>query len=96
MRASTNDLAQSEEARRKGAERAREMSLAARAREREHGPVADPTVYEREILPKVRAMSVRRCVALTGLFEYLLWRVRNGEGRQHARFWGRIEAASTL
>lgn len=72
------------------------MSLAARAWEREHGPVADPTVYEREILPKVRAMSVRRLVALTGLSGYYLWRVRNGEGRLHARFWDRIEPASKL
>jgi hypothetical protein len=40
MRSSPHDPAQSEQARRKRIEKAREMSLAARAWEREHGPVA--------------------------------------------------------
>ena len=39
---------------------------------REHGAVHDPTVYERDILPKIQGMSVRRLVALTGLSEYYL------------------------
>lgn len=94
MRASPHDPAQSDEARRKRIEKAREMSLAARAWEREHGLVADPGVYERDILPKIRAMSVRRLVSLTGLSEYYLWKIRKGEGRLHARFWDRIEASS--
>ena len=93
MRASAQDPAQSEEARRKRIEKAREMSLAARAWEREHGSVADPTIYEREILPKMQAMSIRRLVALTGLSEYYLWQVRKGEKRLHARFWDRIASA---
>ena len=66
------------------------MSLAARAWEREHGSVEDPTIYEREILPKMQAMSIRRLVALTGLSDYYLWQVREGEKRLHARFWERI------
>ena len=94
MRSSAQDPAQSDEARRKRGEKAREMSLAARAWEREHGPVADPAVYEREILPKIRAMSVRRLVTLTGLSEYYLWKIRKGQGRLHARFWERIEATT--
>jgi ribosomal protein L37E len=94
MRGSPHDPALSEEARRKRIEKAREMSLAARAWEREHGPMADPMVYEREILPKIQAMTVRRLVALTGLSEYYVWRVRKGEKRLHARFWDQIEAAS--
>ena len=93
MRSSTQDPAQSDEARRKRIEKARAMSRAARAWEREHGPVADPAVYEREILPRIRATSVRRLVALTGLSEYYLWKIRKGEGRLHARFWDRIEVA---
>jgi len=93
MRASAQDPAQSEQARRKRIEKAREMSLAARAWERENGPVADPTVYEREILPRIQGMSVRRLVELTGLSEYYLWRVRKGEKRLHARFWERIASA---
>lgn len=93
MRASKEDPAQSDEARRKRIEKAREMSLAARAWEREHGPVPDPAAYERELLPKIRAMSVRRLVSLTGLSEYYLWRIRKGEGRLHARFWDRIASA---
>ena len=93
MRASPHDPAQSEEARRKRIEKAREMSLAARAWEREHGSVADPTIYEREILPKMQAMSVRRLVSLTGLSEYYLWQVRKGDKRLHARFWETIASA---
>jgi hypothetical protein len=69
------------------------MSLAARAWEREHGSVEDPTIYEREILPKMQAMSIRRLVALTGLSDYYLWQVRKGEKRVHARFWDRIASA---
>lgn len=94
MRVSPHDPAQSEEARRKRIAKAREMSSTARAWEREHGPVAGPSVYEREILPKIQAMSVRRLVSLTGLSEYYLWKIRKGEGRLHARFWERIEAAT--
>jgi len=63
------------------------MSLAARAWERKHGTVADPAVYEREILPKIRTMSVRRLAALIGLSDYYLWQVRKKEKRLHARFW---------
>jgi CRISPR-associated protein Cas1 len=93
MRASPHDPAQSEEARRKRIEKARQMSLAARAWEREHGSVADPTIYECEILPKLQALSVRQLVALTGLSDYYLWQVRKGEKRLHARFWERIASA---
>jgi uncharacterized Zn finger protein (UPF0148 family) len=93
MRSSPADPAQSDKARRKRMEKAREMSLSARAWEREHGPVADTTVYEREILPKMQTLSVRRLVALTGLSEYYLWQVRKGEKRLHARFWERIASA---
>jgi len=93
MRSSPHDPAQSEKARRKRIEKAREMSLAARAWEREHGPVADPTIYEREILPKMQAMSVRRLVSLTGLSEYYLWQVKKSEKRLHARFWEVIASA---
>jgi len=93
MRASARDPAQSEEARRKRIDKSREMSLAARAWEREHGRPADPTAYEREILPKIQAMSVRRLVTLTGLSEYYLWQVRKGKKRLHARFWGAIASA---
>lgn len=93
MRSSPRDPAQSENARRKRIEKAREMSLAARAWEREQGSVADPTIYEREILPKLNALSVRQLVALTGLSDYYLWQVRKGEKRLHARFWERIASA---
>jgi hypothetical protein len=95
MRTSPQDPAQSDEARRKRIDKARRMSLAARAWEREHGPVEDPTVYDRDILPRIQAMSVRRLVALTGLSEYYVWKVRNGDGRLHARFWDRIIAAAS-
>jgi uncharacterized Zn finger protein (UPF0148 family) len=70
MRASPHDPAQSKEARRKRIDKAREMSLAARACEREHGPAADPTAYEREILPKIQSMSVPRLAMITGLSDY--------------------------
>jgi hypothetical protein len=90
MRSSPHDPAQSEKARRKRIEKAREMSLAARAWEREHGPIPDRTIYQREILPKIQAISVQRLAALTGLSDYYLWQVREGEKRLHARFWERI------
>jgi hypothetical protein len=93
MRSSPHDPAQSEEARRKRIEKAREMSLAARAWERQHGLVADPTIYEREILPKMQAMSVRRLVSITGLSEYYLWKIRKGQGGLHARFWHLVASA---
>jgi hypothetical protein len=92
IRASQDDPAQSEEWRRKRIEKTREMNLAARSWERTHGPVTDPTVYEREVLPLMQAMSVRRLVAITGLSEYYLWKLRRGQGRLHARFWDRIAA----
>jgi hypothetical protein len=95
MRSSPDDPAQSVEARRKRSEKAREMSRAARAWELEHGPVADPAVYEREILPKIRAMSVRRLVAITGLSDYYLWKIRKGEGRLHPRFWESIRGVDS-
>ena len=94
MRSSAQDPAQSNEARRKRIEKALEMSLAERALEREHGPVADPAVYEREILPKIRAMSVRRLVSLTGLSEHYLWKIRKSEGRLHPRFWESIKVST--
>ena len=76
MRSSPHDPAQSEEAHRKRIEKAREMSLAARAWEREHGAVPDPAVYEREVLSRMQAMSTRRLVAITGLSEYYyLWKL---------------------
>ena len=61
---------------------------------REHGPLVDPTIYEREILRKAQAMSVRQLLSLTGLSQYYLWKVRNGEGRLHPRFWELITAVN--
>lgn len=57
MRSSPNDPAQSDDSRKRRSEKARQESLAARAWEREHGPVSDPSVYEREVLPRMRAIS---------------------------------------
>jgi len=94
MRASPEDPAQSEEARRKRAEKVRVMSLAARAWEREHGPVYDPDTYSREILPKIQGMSVRALAKLTGLSDYYLWQVRKGQRRLHPRFWDRVASRS--
>ena len=90
MRSTPSDPAQSEGARKRRIEKARKESLAARAWEREHGPVSDPSAYERDILPRMRAMSTRRLVAVTGLSEYYLWKLKKGQGRLHPRFWNAV------
>jgi hypothetical protein len=84
--------AQSEQARRRRIEKAREMGLAARAWEREHGPVADPAVYEREILPRSGRFAFGGSSPSPD-YEYYLWGIRKGQGRLHARFWDLIASA---
>ena len=63
------------------------MSLAARAWEREHGLPKDPTVYDREVLPRIQTLSVRRLATFNGLSEHYQWQARKGRKRLHARFW---------
>jgi hypothetical protein len=87
MGSSADDPAQSNAARKRRVEKARQESL---AWEREHGPVSDPSAYERDILPRMRAMSTRRLVAVTGLSEYYLWKLKKGQGRLHPRFWNAV------
>ncbi len=94
MRQSADDPARSDAARAKRTEKAREMSLAARAWEREHGRVRDPEFYAREVLPKIQLMSVRALAQLTGLSDYYIRQVRKGEKRLHPRFWERIASKS--
>lgn len=90
MRASANDPAFSDAARAKRAASSRAASLAARAWEREHGKAADPGMYAREILPRIEERTVPELARLTGLSKYHCWKVRKGERRLHARFWGLI------
>ena len=86
MRASPDDPARSPEASAKKREKSRSTSLAMRAWEREHGK-GDPEVYERDILPGIRAMTVPQLMKLTGLSQFHCWNVRKGERRLHARHW---------
>ncbi len=81
------DPSQSEEARRKRAEKSREKTLAIRAWEREHGRFHDPETYASEILPRIRRMTVPALPNLTGLSRYYCWEVRKGRKMLHARFW---------
>ena len=89
MRASPDDPAYSEEARRKRAETSRATSSAMRAWEREHGK-GDPRIYEREVLPRIQEMTVPELMKLTGLSQFHCWKVRKGERRLHARHWAAV------
>lgn len=90
MRASPDDPAKSPEARAKKSARLKEHVAAIMAWEAEHGRVRDPARHDREVLPIVRKMSVRRLASLTGLSSHQCWRVRNGERRLHPRFWALV------
>lgn len=89
------DPSQTEEARRKRAEKSRQTSLAIRAWEREHGPT-DPASYRRDILPAIQAMTVPVLVRLTGLSRYYCWEVRAGRKMLHARFWSLLPREESL
>jgi len=89
MRASPDDPARSPEATAKKREKSRSASLAMREWEREHVG-GDPDLYEREILPTIRAMTVPQLMKVTGLSTYHLTLVRQGARRLHARHWQAI------
>ena len=72
MRASPDDPARSQEATAKNREKSRSTSLAMRTWEREHGR-GDPEVYERDILPRIRRMTVPQLMKLTGLSQFHCW-----------------------
>jgi CRISPR-associated protein Cas1 len=91
MRASADDPARSPAATMKKREKSRSTSLAMRAWEREHGR-GDPKLYESEILPTIRAMTVPQLMKLTGLSQFHCWKVRRGERRLHARHWEAVLA----
>jgi hypothetical protein len=86
MRASPNDPARSSEAIAKKREKSRSNSLAMSAWEREHGR-GDPETYEREVLPRIKAMTIPQLMNLTGLSQFHCWKVRKGDRRLHARHW---------
>jgi hypothetical protein len=87
MRASGHDPAKTQEAKAKQAARSREVMLANRAWEREHGRVFDVERYESEILPLVRSITISALAHATALSDFYLWRVRKGERRLHPRHW---------
>ena len=89
MRASPGDPARSPEVTAKKREKSRSTSLAMRAWEREHG-VGDSELYDREVLPRIWAMTVPQLMKLTGLSQFHCWKVRKGERRLHARHWEAI------
>ena len=86
MRASSDDPARSPAATAKKRAKSRSTSLAMRAWEREHRK-GNPEVYEREILPRIREMTVPQLMKLTGPSQFHCWKVRKGERRLHARHW---------
>lgn len=93
MRASANDPARSSAARAKKSARLIEHAAAIKQWELEHGRARDPERHDREILPIVRGLSVKRLAAITGLSEYQCWCVRAGRRRLHPRFWRLITEA---
>ena len=50
-------------------------------------------MYERDVLPRIQAMTVPQLVKLTGLSQFHCWKVRKGERRLHARHWDAIANA---
>jgi hypothetical protein len=94
MRASSDDPARSPEATAKKREKSRSTSLAMRAWEREHGR-GDPDVYDGEILPRIRELTVRQLMKVTGLSQFHCWKVQKGERRLHARHWAGVTLKTT-
>jgi hypothetical protein len=90
MRAADTDPAKSPEARAKRAARSREVMLANRAWEREHGRTFDVARYESEVLPRMQSMTIPALAHATGLSGYYLWRIKKGERRLHPRHWDRM------
>lgn len=90
MRKSSADPAKSPSAKAKRSARLVEHAAATSDWERVHGRVRDPVRHDAEVLPVMRAMTVKQLAALTGLSEYHCWRVRKGDRRLHPRFWQRI------
>jgi hypothetical protein len=90
MRGSVEEPAKSPEARAKQAARSREVMLANRAWEREHGRTFDVERYESEILPRLQLMTIPTIAHATGLSSYYLWRVKKGERRLHPRHWDAV------
>jgi hypothetical protein len=65
-----------------------------RAWEREHGR-GDPEVYDREVVPRIQAMTVPQLMRITGLSQFHCGKVRKGERRLHARHWRAISEAGS-
>ncbi len=51
-------------------------------------------VYEEEIMPRIRLMTVPQLMELTGLSQFHCWKVRKGERRLHARHWEAVKIAT--
>jgi hypothetical protein len=94
MRASPDDPAKSPEARAKKVAAAQRHERAKENWERTHGKGFDEQRYEREILPRLHAMTVPQLASATGLSKYYCWQVRQGGKRLHPRHWLAVTASS--
>ncbi len=95
MRGSPDDPAKTPEARAKQAASSTRHAKARRAWEREHGREVDAQRYEREILPRIRAMTVPALVGATGLSSYYCWEIRSGRKRLHERHWDALHKSAS-
>jgi hypothetical protein len=53
-------------------------------------------VYEQQIAPVIRTMTVPQLMRITGLSQFHCWKVRKGGRQLHARHWELIEASRDL
>ena len=61
--------------------------------ESEYGKLIDLSAFEREILPKIQAVSLSRLQRATGLSLRYVSQIRRGEKRPHPRHWPQFAAA---
>jgi len=90
LRAEGMDPAHGGEAKRKRSESNRARMREAKQFERENGPLPDPEVFVRDILPGLQSVPVRKMAEATGLTRAYWGMVRRGLYVPHPRHWGAL------
>jgi hypothetical protein len=94
LRAEGRDPARTPEALAKLAESMRERSRLLKEWSRDHDEAPDPEAFRREILPKLRDVSISALMQATGLSRSYCAAVRSGKKTPHVRHWDALKAAS--
>jgi hypothetical protein len=55
--------------------------------------MADPTVFEREILPMIQGLALSDLVRASGLTHGYVSQIRRGEKTPHVRHWAALRSA---